>query len=330
MFEYKDQLTFYMVAGHVHLSKKDYGFFNNIKQTIGDKPVTSNQDKLFNKLLAKYQRQLSKLNHDVVLLGQLPWRVPVVETKQEYLSAIISIVNDTIIIKSPFNNKFIQQFRKIELNDFVWNKIKRVYEAPFSTYQLKIAIQTVNSCYESVVYCDKVKELLDQVTQYSEVKYWEPTLTKINNNLYIVAINNSLYEAISHIDLADDPQTFYLLSRYGIKIDDSLLDDKYKMFAAEYVVEVDSQDFEEVSLWLQNLKVEHVFTSRDVLYNKELSNDIKLILLDKGITCSTAKNLEKENSVIIKTHKSWPSFNNHVGLYDKVIYLKNSRPVKIR
>jgi hypothetical protein len=330
MFETKDQLTNYMVAGYVHLSKKDYGFFNNIKQTIVDKPVTSNQDKLFNKLLAKYQRQLTKLNHDVTLLNQLPWRVPVVETKQEYLYAQVSINDGIITIKSPFNNKFIQKFRKLSLNDFVWDKTKRVYEAPFTTYQLKIAIETVNECYESIVYCDKVKEILDTVNQYITVKYWEPTLVKINNNLYVVSLNSSLYEAIKDIDLNDDPQTFYKLSQYGIKIDDSLITDDYKKFAAEYVTEIDSEYLENIAIWLKNLKVEHVFTARDLLYSKELNNDVKLLLLDNGITCSPAKDKMLQNSVLLKTHKGWNSFNNISDHYGKIIYLKNSRPVKIR
>lgn len=330
MFETKDQLTNYMVAGYVHLSKKDYGFFNNIKQTIVDKPVTSNQDKLFNKLLAKYQRQLTKLNHDVTLLNQLPWRVPVVETKQEYLYAHVSINDDVIIIKSPFNTRFVQKFRKLALNDFVWDKTKKVYEAPFTTYQLKIAVETVNECYESIVYCDKVKEILNNVNQYALIKYWEPTLVKINNNLYIVSINNSLYEAIKDIDLNDDPETFYKLSQYGVKIDDSLITDDYKKFAAEYITEIDSEYLEDVAVWLKNLKVEHVFTARDLLYSKELNNDIKLLLLDKGITCSPSKDNMLQNSVLLKTHKGWNTFNNTNYHYNKIIYLKNSRPVKIR
>ena len=58
----KEMLTHYLLKGYVHLSKKDYGFFNNISYiTNGKKSITSNQDKLFNKLILKYQRQLKKL-----------------------------------------------------------------------------------------------------------------------------------------------------------------------------------------------------------------------------------------------------------------------------
>lgn len=329
MFTSKDQLANYMIAGHLHLSKKDYGFFNNIKITVHDKkPVTSNQDQLFNKLLSKYQRQLHKLNHNVKELVDLPWKVGVVESKQEYLDAHISIQNNTITIRSPFNNRFIQTFRKVHLNKFQWNKVKRVYEAPYSTYQLKIANKAVNDCYESVTYCEQVKEILNQIDEYKVIKHWVPTLVKTQNNFYISAINNSLHEAIKDIELNDDPKTFYVLSQYGVEIDDALLETKFDKFASNYLPEIDSVDIAELAKWLHLLKVECVFTSRDVVYNKELSNDLKFELQKYGIACKPAKDNKDDRGVLLKTHSSWSSFTNY-SFYYKIIQFTNSRPVKI-
>lgn len=330
MFMNKDQLAHYMIAGHVHLSKKDYGFFNNIKTIVHDnKPVTTNQDKLFNKLLAKYQRQLAKLNHNVQFLIELPWKVELLETKQEYLDAKISIKDNTITIKSPFNNKFIQMFRKLSMNEFVWNKTERFYEAPFSTYQLKIAVETVTACYESVTFCQETKNLLSSVAQYKSSKYWAPTLVKIQDNFYIVACNQALYDSISHIELNDDPNTLYQLSQYGINVDDSLLTGRFQKFAAEYLTEIDINDLHDFTNWLKQLNVECVFTSRDLVYNKELGNDLKIALLNKGISCLPAKTHKLPNTVLIKTHSSWTPFGNYIN-YNKIIHLTNSRPVKIR
>lgn len=327
LFTNKDQLAHYMISGHLHLSKKDYGFFNNVKTVVRDsKPITSNQDKLFNKLLLKYQRQLHKLDHDVQKLVELPWKHGVLETKQEYLDAYISIEDDTISIRAPFNNKFIQNFRKVNLNEFVWNKIKRVYIAPYSTYQLKIAVDNVNKCYESVRYCDKVNHLLVEASEYVDVKYWKPTLAKIHDQYYILSSNSYLDEAIKHIELNDDPKTFYVLSQYGVSIHEDLVSDKYSKFSSEYHVEVDSSDLHDLCDWLHKLNVECVFTSRDLLYTKQLSNDIKALLLEKGIECKSAKNSFGENGVLLKTYSTYTlSYTN----YSKIIHLKNSRPVKV-
>jgi hypothetical protein len=331
MLTSKDQLAHYMINGHLHLSKKDYGFFNNIKSIVHDnKPVTSNQNKLFDKLLTKYQRQLHKLNFNVKELTSLPWKVEVLESKQEYLDAYISIDNDIITIRSPFNNKFIQLFRKIALNEFVWDKVKRIYTAPLSTYQLRIAIDAITTCYEDVVYCDNVKSILNEVEEYNNIKYWQPTLVKINNNFYIVATNSSLNDSIKHIELNDDPKTFYLLSQYGVIVHKDLLTDKYKKFSAEYITQIDTTDLHCLSDYLYQLNVECVFTSRDLVYSKELSNDLKLSLLDKGIICKPAKELDHtNNSVLLKTNSSWTTISN-LKKYDKIIHLTNSRPVKVK
>jgi hypothetical protein len=331
MFNSKDQLAHYMISGQVHLSKKDYGFFNNIRTIVHDnKPVTSNQNKLFDKLLLKYQRQLQKLNHNINELISLSWKVEVLESKQEYLNAYISIDDNIITLRSPFNSKFIQQFRRVPLNNFVWDKVKKFYTSPFSTYQLKIAIDTVSQCYENVLYCDNVQSILREVKEYKDIKYWQPTLVKINNNFYIVATNNSLNDSIKHIELNDDPKTFYLLSQYGITVDSNLLTNKYKKFASEYVTEVDSVDLSLLGDYLYKLNVECVFTARDIVYNKELSNDLKKILLVKNIICKPTKESKiTDNSVLLVTNSSWTTISNK-GHYNKIIYFTNSRPIKIR
>jgi len=329
MFKNKDQLANYLISGHVHLSKKDYGFFNNMKiLTTDKKPITSNQDKLFNKLLIKYQRQLNKLGHEVQKLTKLSWKHDILESKQEYLDAYISIHDTTISIRAPFNNKFIQAFRKIPLNKFVWNKNKKIYEASFSTYQLKIAIDNVNNCYESVKYCAKVNQLLVGVSEYVDVKYWKPTLVKIHDQYYILASNSYLDESTKHIELNDDLKTFYILSQYGVTVHEDLIIDKKSKFASEYITSVDTIDLIEMCDWLNTLNVKYVFTSRDIVYNKELSNDLKLALLEKGIACRPVNLNMHKNSVLLKTHANYTLFS-HMN-YDKIIHLTNSRPVKIR
>ena len=330
MFICKDQLTNYLIAGHVHLSKKDYGFFSNLKNLIvTNKSITSNQTKLFDKLIVKYKRQLQKLNIDVDATLNLPWHVLVVETKQEFLDAYVSIDNTTIQIRSPFNNKFINALRRAEYSLFKWDKTKRIYEAPFSTFQLKLGIGLVKDCYESVKFCSTIQRLIAELEEYQLIKYWNPTLVKRHNHFYILGMNTFLHDAIADIELNDHPITLFKLSQYGVKIDDDILQDDFRKFAGNFMAEIDSADFGQLSEWLRLLNIDCVFTSRDLVYNKEISHELKSSLLENDIECKPFKHTEyKENSVLLNTHSSWTSFA--LRNFCKIIKLSNSRPVLIQ
>jgi len=327
MFKNKEQLTKYMIEGHVHLSKKDYGFFNNLiflehrKQTI-----TTNQLSLFNKLINKYQRQLTKLGHDASALIDLTWEIGVVESKQEFLDAYLSIINDTIIIKSPFNNQFIQNFRRVETNQFVWSSTEKNYKAPFSTFSLKLAHLYLNKFYKSVKYCETVQKYIDYIQSYAEVKYWTPTLVKTNNNFYIAGLNHAIYEHIKDIQLSDDIKTLFQLSQYGIKIDESITgDDALLNFAGNYIVTYDLDNFRDLVAKLVLLDVDHVFIpgTKFNIYNKNITNEIKLILLEHNITCSPTNELSSKKGVLIRNNIRFEDNRN----FTKIIQLTNSRPV---
>ena len=330
MFNCKEQVTHHIVTGHIHLSKKDYGFFSNVNNMCKEnRPVTSNQNKLFDKLLDKYKKQLTKLNLDILQLQNLPWQVGVIISKQEFLEAKISIKDNYIIIKSPFNTKFIQQFRKVFLNKFVWNKEHKYYSAPFSTHNLKIAVYNVKKYYSEVNYCNQTNEILNQLKQYEDVKYWEPTLVKSNNNFYIFGLNEHLHKAINHIELKDDPNTLFELTQYGIKIDDTVTNQsRVLQFAGNYNVQMDLELIEFLCKVLLELKVDHVFTARNVVYNKDISNEIMLLLLKYGISCSPiSSNNLSERAVLLKMPTDFDSHNSKIC---KKITLTNSRPIKIK
>ena len=326
-FSNKDQLTTYMISGHLHLSKKDYGFFNNIIfQIQKDKQVTTNQNKLFDKLLVKYKRQLTKLEHDVNELVSLEWKLGIIESKKEFLEARIFIQNDKIMIRSPFNTHFIQNFKRVDMNPFEWDPMYKFYKADLSTYSLKLAYSYVNKYYKDVVYCDKVINILDALSIYSPDLYWKPTLVKQGNQFYIYGINKSLYDCISHIELNDDPKTLFNLSMYGIDISPSITEsDPVKHFASNHKLSYELDSLDEIIKMLKLLEVEHVFTSRDVLYNKKIINEIKLKLLEEGITCSPLGTMSNKNSVIF-TSNSAVSLSKKIS---KIIHLKNSRPINI-
>lgn len=328
--EVKEHLLHYLLGGHIHLSKKDYGFFNNLQYLIKDnQKITSNQVKLFDKLLIKYQRQIKKNNLDINYLNQLRWRVEIVETLAEYLEAKISIIDNTIQIRSPFNNKFIQYIRKIHPNPFLWNKITKMYEAEYSTYALKTAFSSVTKFYDNVRCCDTTNRLLSELEFYNQARYWNPTLVKSNDNFYIAAINETLYNALDTCNLNDDPSTLFHLSTYGIEIDNNIIDnDKFKSFASHYETIVDLEDIDLMAEWLKLLKVEQVYTARDIIYNRTVSNEVKNTLQKHNLSIKNYNSATNEGICVLLKNTTY-AYMEIKNIY-KVIHLTNSRTITVK
>jgi hypothetical protein len=329
MFISKEKVLDYLLVGYIHLSKKDYSFFYNISLLIKDKKcLTENQTKLFDKLIVKYQKQIKKFGYDSNILLTLPWTSEVLESKLEYLQARVFILNNNIIIKSPFNSQFITNFKKIALQQFEWDKNSKQYVAPFSTYNLKIATEFIPKYFDNYVFSDDVKTLLEGITLYENAKFWTPTLIKVGNSFYIVAMNEHLYNATKDIALNDDHKTLFLLSQYGVEIDESVTQQNQKLlFAGNFMNTIDIEYLGTLVLMLKELDIETVFTARDIIHNKQISNEIKLAFLEKGINCKPFTNENKHRGILLKgtTFYSGP----FQGV-TKVITITNSRPVKIR
>lgn len=328
----KEMLTHYFLQGYVHLSKKDYGFFNNISYiTNGKKSITSNQDKLFNKLILKYQRQLKKLGHETDFLTSLEWKTGIVDSNQEFLRAKVIIIDEDIRITSPFNNKFVQDIRKASLSEFVWNKSERYYEAPYSTQNLKLATSLVKTHFKDWYFCDTISSLLKQVDELATVKYWNPTLIKVKNNFFVCAINETLADAIAHIEINDDPNNVFLLTQYGVSVDKSVYEDNELLkFVSDFHTVIDLDNIDKAIECLNFLNVDHVFTSRDLIYNKTINNEIKFKLLEKSIALSpiTSAITNYNKAVMFTTSSFYPVKHSHEIC--KVIQLKNSRPINIK
>lgn len=327
----KEQLIHFFISGHIHLSKKDYSFFSNLDSIIKESnKITTNQAKLFDKLVLKYQRQIKKEGHNPNSLVQLPWTTNIVETRQEFLDACIRLVDDKIIIKSPFNAKFVQSFRRTMGSHYVWDKDGKFYKLPFSTYNLKVSYNLLKINYETVKVCEKIQTLFDDINQYKEVKYWHPTLIKVHGNFYISCINESLFNATKHIDLNDDPNTLFELSVYGIKFDENIINkDPLLNFASSYNIRIDITELKDLCKMLSLLKVEHVFTNKDIVYRsqkKTLINELKLELLQHGITCGPLSSNSAKKGVFVKTIQSSDIEYDNIT---KIVTLLNSRPITI-
>lgn len=328
--EIKEKVLHYMLGGHVHLSKKDYGFFHNLQHLIKEsKKVTSNQSKLFDKLLAKYQRQLKKNGYNYTDLASLPWHVEVVESKQEFLDAKIYFEHDTICIKAPFNNNFITNLRNQEPNCYVWDKTNKLYRANKTTYNLKMALDLVTKHYGSAKTCDEVASVLKSLDFYKNT-CWKPTLVRKNNFYYILSISDIIYNRLLETELNNDPKTLHRLALLGVTIDNDIVkDNEFLRFASEYNTNVQIEQLEQFVDWIKALEIDYVWFTRDLVYNKQISKMVTTLLDDANIKYGSSSNSEAKNVVRLTLS------NHHIrsvqnGVSHKTIMIRNSLAVHIK
>lgn len=325
-----DQLLHFM-KGNLHLSRYDEKFIDNLSTL---KQVTTNQVVLLHTLVFKYKRQFTKHELFVEKLVDLPWNVTVVESSPQYTDGHLTIENDTIEFKCPFNRNFIDAFRKVSHNNFIWSKEKRHYEAPYNQHSLKILLATAQKFFNTIHLCSESQRMIEEVKEYDDVKYWNPTLVRLNGNLFIVAMNESLNEALGNIELNTDVETLAKLSGYGITVDPSIHNYSRKnVFAASSVVQIEHSDIKEVITWLKELKCDMVYLSGAGLLNllkKKIIEELK----EEGIPFSDTSTI-KSISDAYKFPVMFRLKKNIGSNYDpckvaKIIHVVNSIPINIK
>jgi hypothetical protein len=329
----KEQLIYYMVA-NLRLSRYDIRFLQNLEKISSvKKRITSNQVELVDKLIEKYERQFVKNQMFIEDLSKLPWKTLVVETTDEYTSAHIGILNDNLILKTPYNKAFITAFRNLSQSSFVWDNVNKYYIADLSTFSLKLAFRITAIFFNEIRFSDNVKKILNQQEYYKDVKYWTPTLVCVNGNYMIACTNKALDESIKHITLNTELITLAELVRYGIQIDESILRTDEERFAGSYNPKVELNNICDIVPWLQNIKCDYVSVSGIGLStNLKFKNDLKQALEKAGIQYNDAgrfashMNLSKYKFPVIVKFKLISEDYTNVA---KVIDVVNSQPVNL-
>jgi len=328
-----EHLIYFMQGDNISLSRYDERFIASLASIS---QVTTNQIGLFNRLLHKYNRQFAKHELFPEQLVKLPWQMKVVESSPQYTDGHISIENNTIIFKCPYNRNFITEFRNQPLNKFAWNKETRQYEIKYGIYSLKFLIDTANKFFETIHYCEKTLAIIDELLPYETAKYWEPTLVRANNNLLIAASNAYLNEAIKDINLDTDPITLSTLVFYGVHIDIELYDtanDRESFFANRFS-KVEVSNMLNIISWLKEINCDHVYFSGSSLIAANISL-LRKQLTEANITYTDSNTTvpPNENSfkfpILIKLKSKFGSTNDlfRVG---KIIQLVNSQPIEIK
>lgn len=251
-------LYFFLARGNISLSYVDQRFLSNLQNIIHNtKQVTSNQAKLFDKLVGKYQRQLAKHDLDNETLLQLPWRSRVIESLPEFTGARVDCINGVLNLRVPFNKSFIA-YREENMPAFTWNKAEKMYTATFSMNNLKTLYKTLPEFFKPVMYAPELHNLINEIEQYKDY-LWEPTLIDVNGYLVIGAATNDLLNGIKHIELNKSAKTLCELSSYGVTIGDSITNNNPKLkFASERYVQVDLTQVEQMIGWLKELGISTV------------------------------------------------------------------------
>jgi hypothetical protein len=336
--ECKEQLLYFFLSGKISLSQYDYKFMVNLQTMIHDSHrVTSNQAELFDKLISKYAKQLTKAALVKEELQALLWKAMVVQSTPEYTGANISLFDDIITVRVPFNKIFIAYFRGVDGNPFEWIKEERLYRAPFSTVAFKLLYHTLPKYFTSVKYCETLSNILEDLKQY-EGLVWEPTLMNVNGKLILGAANTVVAELISDIDLTISADSLYKLSSLQFPAQSNVYGDDPKLkFAYEYVTEVDIDNISQVAKWMRSLKVQRVLLDRTLSTDKNFRSEIETALTGIPVVPATRNDFNRDasmypSSFLLQTHSH---LNNRLNTYvnhniDKIVVLKNSRPVETK
>jgi hypothetical protein len=248
----------------------------------------------------------------------------------------ISIDNNKILLTLPFSKKFIKDLRSQEIFSLHWNRTHSRYETPFSTDNFKKLIQVVTTHFSNIEYCSATKELLNTISKYNYVKYWQPTLVCRNGFYYIAASNQYLDDAIKDIPLNGSVKTISLLAEYGITIDQELIGSDNKLiFASEFLTRFDYDNTQCIAQWLKDVDCDcAIFASRPYT---SVGNRLYTDLILQGFHVTIIHdelNLDLEykkvkRPVIIKFLSNYTPLDYSLNI-KKVIKITNSLPVGVK
>lgn len=301
MLKTKEQLLYFFNGQNIKLSIYDAKFCQNLQYFIvNKKQITTNQKALFEKLISKYNKQLVKVGVDVEICKELPWTTNIIPSEEKYTGAQVSLDHrgKNIIVKVPFNTKFINSLRGPDSkHSLEWVRDQKHYTSPLSTCTIKFLVNELHKYFPTVTFDNKLQGLIDTVYLYN-AKFYNPTLVCINGYYIIAAINSELHEHIKHVQLNDDPKTLFLLSQYGIAIDDSIVgEDKKKLFASKMLVSVDITNISEVLSWLCEFDVDVVYFAGRFSISSTIMYSLTKIMKGRSYTKkidTLIKNMKKQ------------------------------------
>jgi hypothetical protein len=245
----KEQLVYFLIT-NISLGTYDRRFLINIENLnlSASKPLTSNQASLLDKIVQRYQRQLEKHSLALGTMLNLPWKQQPVASLPMYTETHLMLVDDELILRSPYNNAFIKDFKKL-FTASKWSSEDRFWRIPANSFTLKRVVESIEKHFDTVNYCEQLTAMFLATTPLENCKYWTPTFKFVNGNFYVMGTNEPLQAAIAHIPYEVELEILSRLVSHGITIDTSVID-RFKenftehsvLFAASFNTSVEEDD----------------------------------------------------------------------------------------
>lgn len=342
----QEQLIYYLLQ-NVNLGTYDRRFLANTMQLniTANKPVTTNQAALLNKITLRYARQLAKNELDANALSGLPWTNSPTPSLPEFTEIFVYVEDDLIKIKSPYKSEFVKGLK--DLKFLVWQRENRTWHTIYNEYNLRAIIKLVKHHFNEINFCDEIENALRTVDQYMDVKYWDPTLVQRQNRLYTLATTASLDEAIQDIPLEVSLKSFARLTYYGIMIDHELVKDLHNQmgntkeaqelisFSTNHTSSMELSDTDKLISSLSAIGTDYVVMSELFGVNSAYINKMCDSLRDNNIQYEVIGRKKTDISATLdfKKYKLPVIINTGTWRYNinkkaaKMINLVNSQPI---
>jgi hypothetical protein len=335
----KEQLIHYLVH-NISLGTYDKKFLNNIYEI--NKPLTTNQNELLDKIILRYNRQFAKKELIATDLINLPWTRPLVISSPEFTEAHISTNDDVINIRTPYKKDYILKLKESRF-PITWNRESRLWYTEYCAETLKYVIEHTENHFSVVNYSKDIQETINYLCDYEKYKYWNPTLVCINEMYYLMAVTEHLYNAVNH--LLDDITLYSLtrLVRYGITIDDSVVNNlSYSKEIINFAIEVqptlESDNILQLVEYLQKIECELIVVYNSAYFNKFITIELSNILKDSNISLMVVDRYQSYAIDEIKKSKCSVFLTNSMRttltpiiFTDKILHLVNSEaPQKVK
>jgi hypothetical protein len=283
---------------------------------------------------------------------KLSWDSEPIESSPEFTDAFITIKEDEIELRTPYKKDFINDLRtKSDHLAIVWHKETKRWTAPHCEEVLKRFIKIVEKHFYMIHYCPKTVEIINSLADYENSKYWDPTLVRINSNLYIVAINSSLDAALNDIVLDTSLATLAKLVSYGVKVSDEILVEianemndvdsmKQIDFATSLTPVLDSNDYDTLVKCLVKINCDYVLITESfgslrkgitTLMEKLKQNNIPYIHLDKKSELTSIDFTPYTMPILVNTGLWATPAQNRLRMgASKTVFLGNNSPIEIK
>lgn len=215
----REHVIHYLVH-YIKLGTYDNKFIRNLYHNI-DKPLTTNQNELLEKIILRYSKQLAKKELNASDLIKLPWTKPPIESSPEFTNAHITRSDDKLIIRTPYKKDYVNQLKKIEYPT-IWMHEQKLWITDYCESTLKYVTKLTEEHFKTVEYCEDIQQTIKYLNQYTDCKYWDPTLMYTNDRYILYATNEIVYEHVKDLLIDIDLVKLARLVRYGIVIDDSV------------------------------------------------------------------------------------------------------------